>query len=483
MGMWLMSMGLGASAAVPCATQARLAEAPPLRRPAPSASPPADRALRDPFGVPNVATSEHFAVWSGNFGGVTDAEVEALLAAFELAWDVQIEALAHPAPPTTDQFRFNVYVGDTANYAPDGYGAAGYYTVDPEGYPMVVVAAATLNDAAFAEHTALHEFYHAVQDGLDRYSFDEQGPAAWFFEATAEWAAVESAPDNPHNGPFVFAYLLLPELALTTFDFADSGQLVEYYAYGAFLFPHDVGRRFGPAVIRDVWTDPGDDPDPLEVLRTGLAAEGADLDEVWLDHLAHNAAYDYDAGELYRANVAQWASAYPDAAEIAATATGSGATGRVSGGEAPQRYGAVTFALHDADAGTLSVRVAGDGRGTRGSPARYGARVVRLHDGLPEYVSVPFDGVDGALDVPDVVEGETVLLTIGAWTPAWQASRWDTERFPLDWALEVQPEPGPSGRPEPTPAGCGCGGGGAVGAHAPIVIAAIGLVRRRRRWR
>ena len=33
------------------------------------------------------------------------------------------------------------FIGDSGNGAPDGYGAGGYYTVDPEGWPMIVVSA------------------------------------------------------------------------------------------------------------------------------------------------------------------------------------------------------------------------------------------------------------------------------------------------------------------------------------------------------
>jgi hypothetical protein len=492
-----------------CGTMGRLAEAPLLRRISPDARPlPGVRVgkdLRDAFGVPNVRTSANFAIWYGDAGGVTVAEVDRLLAAFELAWTVQIGDLGHPPPLSTDAYHFNVYIGDTGNNAPSGYGAGGYYYVDPEGYPMVVIANGSLGDPDFADHAAHHEFYHAIQGSLDRYDYDFDGPSAWYWEATAEWAAIETDAANPTNGPFVFSYLLLPQLSLNAFDYPDTGALEEYYQYGAFLFPHDLTQQLGPALIRDSWLDTGRERDPLEVLRGLVQDEGEDLDQLWLDHLAHNAAYDYDAGPLYRSITQAYAPYYPSAEELLDVVSGDGGAGSASGPDAPRRYGGATILLEAPRRGTLEVRIAGGADGSDGSPAQFGARLARVSGDGVTYLEVPFDGAEGSLDVPGVGPDEAVFLTVGAWTPGWIPA--SDEKFPFDWSLEViedtsststndtggggggdddDDDGGGSGDPDPEverpEPGCGCASGGGV-AGGWLLVGAVLAARTRRERR
>ncbi|MEZ4241321.1 MAG: DUF6055 domain-containing protein [Myxococcota bacterium] len=487
----------GAVPARPCATLERLPAAPALR--VAPALPTPTKLERDAYGLPNERTSANFAVRWGNLGGVTVAEADRLLDAMELAWAVEIDAMGHPEPLTTETYKFNVYVGDTGNGAPDGYGAGGYYYVDPQGYPMVVIANASLSDPPYADHAGYHEFYHAIQGSLDRYQYD--GVSAWYWEATAEWAAIEVDADNAYNGPFVFADLLLPQLPVNAFDYPDTGALQEYYQYGAFLFPHDLGHQLGIELIRDSWLDTGRDPDPMEVLRGLTAAQGADFDELFLDHLARNAAYDYDAGPVYRANTQAYAPYYPSAHEITAEADRDGGSGRIEGADAPRRYGAAVIHLDRPRAGTLTIAIDGEAAGTRGSPASYGARLVRITGGDVAYEDVPFSGRSGELQT-EVGDEDELFVTVGAWTPTWREDRWMDEGFAFDWALTLEaatttsttatdtgdtttttpddedPLDGVTDKLE-LPAGCGCSGGG--GGAGWLWLGALGILRRRQR--
>ena len=81
---------------LPCATMALLPHAPPLAVP-PSAhlTPPEEKVLRDPFGVPNVATSGNFAVWWGD-DGFTDPTN---LAIIEQYTGVPADLIAASVPP------------------------------------------------------------------------------------------------------------------------------------------------------------------------------------------------------------------------------------------------------------------------------------------------------------------------------------------------------------------------------------------------
>ena len=91
----------------------------------------------------NSLSSDNFIVRWGS--GVSQAEAQELLDAFELAWQVEILEMGYLQPVATDQYLFNVYIGDSGGGAPSSYGAAGYFTVDDDGYPMIVIAGEILS--------------------------------------------------------------------------------------------------------------------------------------------------------------------------------------------------------------------------------------------------------------------------------------------------------------------------------------------------
>ena len=100
-------------------------------------------------------------------------------------WDIEINQLGYEMPTSADTYLFNVYIGDTGSGAPQGYGAAGYFTGDNQGYPMIVIAKQTVMDEGYLDFTVAHEFFHALQGRTNRYDYDEYGPGAWYWEATA----------------------------------------------------------------------------------------------------------------------------------------------------------------------------------------------------------------------------------------------------------------------------------------------------------
>ncbi len=439
---WLSLMTASAQTLPPptgCATLQRLAEAPPLVR-LPIEVPiggTISRELRNPYNTPNVELSEHFAVHWGDSGGVSAIEVTRLLEALEESWAVQVDTLAHPAPATSQQYYFNVYIGDSGDGAPLGYGAGGYYSPDFQGYPMLVVAAGTLNSPAYADHTAAHEFYHAIQGSLNRYPYE--GESAWFWEATAEWAAIHTDPSNPTAGTFVFAYALLPDHAVNFFDYPDDSQLQNYYQYGAFLFPMDVDRATGgPELIRDAWLDTSFTNDPLTVIDRLLDDQGLVFDEVFLDHLEHLVTWDYDQGSLFALTTQQAGLFYPGADTIfdELDASGTGGPRVVDADDAPMRYGFTALYVDAPDDGTLVVSVAGEPTGTLGSDARFGGRLLVVEGGVATSHPITMDasGLVGSAEVPLQGADEAYLL-VGALTDRGDAARFDSERFPFTYEL------------------------------------------------
>lgn len=504
---------------VPCATLARLPEAPPLIRSVPMPIGTVERSVRDAYNLPNEQISEHFAVHWGDSGGVTATEIDRLVEALELAWSVQIDDMGHPAPATSEQYFFNVYIGDSGNGAPNGFGAGGYYSPDREGYPMLVVAAGTLNSPSYADHTASHEFYHAIQGSLDRYPYEGEG--AWFWEATAEWASIHTEPDNPTNGSFVFAYALLPGNAVNFFDYPDSPQLQDYYQYGAFLFPLDVDRSAGGyEVIRDAWMDQGFSDDPLKIVSNLLEDRGLAFDDVFLDHLTRVVTWDYDQGALFALTTAQAQGFYPGASMVQRDlpVAGDATVSEVGGDDAPMRYGFAAMRVQAPEDGRFEAWFEGDAEGTLGTAARYGARLVVESGATHTVVPLAYDPATHSGEATvDVSDADRLWLVVGATPPNGQPDRFDVERFPFRYRLaRVDPvdtgtvDTGTPGTldtgapvtgltettepPDGTTAsgtddapdeasskgGCGCqvGSGGAMGAWM-VALGLVGLRRRR----
>jgi MYXO-CTERM domain-containing protein len=427
-----------------CITMDLLPSSPPMR---PSASSGGPGALmlggslpdRDPFGVPNELASTHFVMRWGTQGNISQGDAQDLLDAFETAWSVEVVDMDHPAPAGTDEFLFNVYIGDTGSGAPSAYGAGGYFYTDSQGYPYIVVSKDVLFDTDYAAGVAYHEFYHAIQGGTNRFDYNEGNDAAWFWEATAEWVTFEVDLDNPYNGTFLYSYLLLPDLPVDYFDYPDSGIMQEYHQYGAFLFPHYLSGVFGPEIIRDAWAVPGNERSPLEVMRNWLDDQGEDLDEQWLDHLARNPVYDYPTGENFRLWTEYLAGYYPDTDTVLARVSGAGGEDDVAGNNAPMRYGRATILLDNPDNGELTARVEGEEQGTDGSPAEFGARLTVVEqDGSFTYHEVPFEGTTGETRI-DVNGAKEIYLSVGAWTEDLSLSDWESERFRFSWSLDIGP--------------------------------------------
>ncbi len=480
--MWLaLSVSL-AAARMPCGTEEALRHAPPPARAPRAAAPPSEPAHRDPYGVENVRTSANFAVrWGPDY--IPEEQVTQLLNAMEIAWSVQVTNMGHPRPLGTDQWYFNVYIGNTGGGAPSIGDFGGFQTFDSDGYPMIVMNPLTLDDEDGAEATAIHEFYHAIQSSLGRYPY--AGLGAWYWEATAEWAAASTRPTNPAVGSSAYGYALLPDLPVNFFDYPDSNALQESHQYGAFLFPWYLSGLFGPELIRDTWVIPGSSDDPLEVLREQLALRGEDFDAVWLDHIATLAAWDFPMADLWHDEVTYLAN-YVGSRQYAGVFSTDGRhepLRREGWGEAPGRYGFNVFVLQDPRFGDVDIEVTGDALGDAGSPATFVARVVHIDGYDARYTPLVFDGATARATVP--VDGaDQVLLVVGALTPA--TTHWDSETFAFTMTMSIgePPDPGSGGlsietpKPtEPVPSVCATG----AETWSPLTLAVLLALRRRSR--
>ncbi|MCO4772859.1 MAG: hypothetical protein KDA24_22695 [Deltaproteobacteria bacterium] len=391
---------------------------------------------RNPYGVPNELLTESFAVRWGNNWQANQAGLQTLAEALEDAWQTQIVDLDHPAPPSADATRVNVYIGDSGNGTPSAFGAGGYFSQDEEGFPMMVINQASLETPAWTRVVALHEFYHSVQWGLGSYSYDESSPGAWYWEATASWVPSVTDPESPANGTFLFGYALLPHLELDAFDYPDSGALDEYHQYGAFIFPTFlVEAGFAPELIRDTWVTPaGGTGDPIEALRARLADEGADFDALFTEFVAANAFWDYTHGDYWEQVVLSGQQSYPNADFVTAWIDGEGTNGFESApvNRKPRRYGANILRLDDLDDGEWLLRARFDDEGNQGSPASFGAMLVReALDGGIDYQRVSSEELDVGVTVePSGSQAVALVVTASS------VERRPGERFDWDWSIE-----------------------------------------------
>ena len=85
--------------------------------------------------------------------------------------------LGFPDPVGSEQYKLNVYVGDSGG--PPSYGALGYFNLDDEGRPMLVFHPFILDDPEPAAAVTAHELLHVLQYSANPELED------WFWEATA----------------------------------------------------------------------------------------------------------------------------------------------------------------------------------------------------------------------------------------------------------------------------------------------------------
>ncbi|MFT5686462.1 MAG: hypothetical protein ACI8RZ_007418 [Myxococcota bacterium] len=442
--------------------------------PMPPPPPGSSKAERDLYSLPNATTSANFAVRWGSSGSVSPADIDRVVGALELSWSEEIEALSMPAPYGTDDWLFNVYIGDSGDGAPSASGVYGYYTVDGDGWPMIVLSLDALAVSAETLTTIPHEFFHALQDAAGTYAYT--GDSAWYWEATATWMESVVYPDDLSYAVFLFGFAYLPHYPLTFFDYYDTGAFQELYQYGAFIFPRYIAEQVAsPQTIIDTWTDPRGHDEPL-----GALSERIDLEETIGHFAAHNAIWDYEDGATY-ADYLDYYADFPEYGDndyrIAVTIESGGTDGWAlpPAETLPGRYGTNVLDVPTVGLETPWVSLAGDAIGSEGSAASWWLTVIET-DG-PVYHH---------LMVTEAVSSFQLSLGTGPVKIVVTAMADDAvegETFEYRYALGDEPEltldevdTGDTGDGESE--GCGCRGGSA---GVLWLLPLYGSLRSRRR--
>ncbi len=437
--------------------------------------------VRDSFGLPNQSFSEHFVLLWGDGRDVSSSQIDMLLGAFEDAWDNHIDGWGMPAPDGTDEYYFNVYVGDSGSGAPGISGAAGYFTTDDDGHPIIVMDPSLLGYREYASTTAVHEFFHACQWATDHYVTYE---SMWFWEATATWSEPVVYPSyDDYAGPLA-GFAFLPHLPLHFFDYPDRGVLQELHHYGAFIWPRYLSEFVADDELTiDVWKAGTAGADPLYYYDDYIyRASGLELMDVWGDFLGHNAVWDYQDRQLYLSVLNQYDNYYTDES-LAGTCSGAGMENWSSAREnLPQNMGANYLVISEPLEGVLRLELELAPRGSFDSLSEWEIRVVPVVDGAWEYVDVPVEGGVASWASDGTVQYDAVYVAVGAWAATW----YEEETFDYSYRLWVEgafPDTGltdDTGEPE-EPGLCGCSTPPSVAGVAWLGLLGLGALVRRRR--
>jgi hypothetical protein len=443
--------------------------------------------IRDGFGTHTVRVSTNFALNTGN-NPISDVEAQRVLDAAEDSWAVYVDTLGFGPVTGTVGYRLNIYVSWTNDNPSIDYDG-GYATIDNDGYPYLVISKNLVTDVEQIRTVISHEFFHDFQMSVNAYN---SSAAQWYWEATAEWGAMEVYPALSGPYSFVGAFALTQELPLYYFGDPFAQDPTGQHQYGAGLFPRYLSDRIGdPSLITDSWNQAGSGDDPIDFLGSLLPGGAIDggIDAAIDDFSARNALWDYPLRALMLPWINTFEATYPTYHQLVTPLIlSAGTDGYVD--IAPSRHlhelGSHQMVLSAPASKVIDVGIRGDAAGTSGTPATWSATLVRTTaDGIV-YTPVPFDGTEGALAVTLPADEGSARLVV----TVHGNGRNENETF--GYQLRVGADPGGSpdagvggadaGETPETGDGGGCcsTGGGATGSVVLSLLALV-VIRRQRR--
>ncbi len=264
---------------------------------------------RDAFGgFAELRVSEHFALKWGEGFTLSEGGAQSILDQLELSWTTFVDDFGMKAASSTMFYLHNVYITDSFAGAPSEQPfAAGYFSLDSEGYPFIAFSREAVDPEAGTElGLCAHEFFHSIQmgateDGLGPHAdWAQYDYAVWLVEAGASWAASVVDPDYVGLAP---SYLTTSNLALSVVEeFSVAGAPRQY---GAFLFlRHLSDHHAEPELVTGLWTEAASGRSALEILDDALVTYGIGVEAAFGGFPERNIAWDYSFGSALREVVA-----------------------------------------------------------------------------------------------------------------------------------------------------------------------------------
>jgi len=305
-----------------------------------------DKSVRNAYvGDPESVETDNFVIWYGNLGGFSAQNIESLAVEMEHIWFVMIDEMGYPVPEESNQWKFNVYIGDTGEGLPSAEGNAGYFWYDTENYPMMVLSSDIVSWTDSAKLTGGHEFFHAVQASIDTYRFNDS--ARWWHEATANWILEELYRNEGGYSNTLYSVALRPEIALHHWgDYATEGVEADHH-YGAFIFGTFLSEhRGGPDFIQRSFVEAPVNSNPLDVFETLLQENGESLIDAHLEYALRNTTWDYEFESDYEMSVSDYAGG-GDSHRSSGTISGISEDWYGPGDWAPHTFGTNAWSLTD----------------------------------------------------------------------------------------------------------------------------------------
>ncbi len=270
----------------------------------------------------HYTTSGNDAVYQSNVDsdgdGVPDY-VESVARIADSVYNFEVITLGYPKPPVDTgvieggDARYDIYLRNLSS------GIFGLTYSDPESHniPGDFVATSYLvleNDYADFERyknrpldairvTTAHEYFHAIQFGIDIGEFDNTGgiQRRYWMEMSAVWMEEQVYDDINDYYTYIdrSGFLLSPRRSLQEFTGTDP-----FRPYAAVLFPLYLSERFGQGIIKRIWTECGlIGPNALDAINRAIFISSG-VDSMSLaTALAEFATWNYFTG--------QYASAAP----------------------------------------------------------------------------------------------------------------------------------------------------------------------------
>jgi hypothetical protein len=482
---------LAFAAPFPCGTIDRLPHGPPALAADPLAPPGGELLVRDPFGTDydDFEMSEHFILKWGSDADPSRNQITGTLDALEHAWTLALEDMGFDRPSFTNEFRLNVYIGDSGGDAPDVSGnVAAYVTLDHEGYAYVVINPETLQYFDYVGYepyaTAVleHEFLHVVQFGASAY-YSQEG--RWYWEASADWFSDYAVPEAGQAAQNAVYFLLLPELPL---DYFDPGNLstvanIHQYSSSVFLIATTELSDGDWTPFRDSWIDVNGSDVPIEVLDallpTGMAA-------TYTEFVRAMTLYELSFGETVEDWLENYGGDFDENHAVTASADSAGSDTPVEIDPKlhPGAFAFNVIEMRHPEPGSVVVTFVADPTGSRSTPSSFDVWVIAGDAITP----IPLAKGSGTVEIPET----SALSELRVVVVSHPGDAREDETFPYALTLaEGEPPPVDTGVPEnewtppgeleeEDPIGCNCGST-SRGAGGSLAIAALAIALCRRR--
>ncbi|MEX1276836.1 MAG: MXAN_6640 family putative metalloprotease [Bacteroidota bacterium] len=221
--------------------------------------------------------------------GSHEQYVDSVAATFDHCWEVQVTDLGYQSPPTDGGQgggeEYDIYIG---NLGTGEFGSTSWLASDLlPGGPSERYLTFIEIDNDYLGHrtsglnglkvTAAHEFHHAVQIGSYGIWSSSENYDFYFYELSAVWMEDVLFPDiNDYlfDVPTYFQRFRESQtqrsLRFTTYAFPS------FFGYERSIFAHFLAKRFGPEVMRTIWSGIRNAP-ALQSVNEALQREGTDL--------------------------------------------------------------------------------------------------------------------------------------------------------------------------------------------------------------